>query len=367
MRARDEIPLVDLVAQHASIRDEVRAAWDEALGTMRLVLGPNCEAFDTEFAAFCGARHAVGVASGTDAVHLALRAMGVGPGDEVITVSYTFFASIEAILYLGARPVLVDVDPATALMDVDQALAAVGPRTRAIMPVHLYGRTVPLEGLLESGVAVVEDACQAHGAALDVGGRAGSAGAASAFSFYMSKNLSAYGEAGSVTTNDDEAARQIRLLRNHGQPNRYESVMVGYNARLDELQAAVLRIKLRRLAAWNERRRQIAAMYDERLKSLEIGLPPLPKGEEHVFHLYVIRVPRRDDLRRHLSEQGISTGVHYPIPCHLQPALSELDYPRGSLPTTERLAEESLSLPMYPELTDDQIERVARSIRDFFR
>ncbi len=385
--ATESIPLVDLVAQYAAIRDEVRAAWDEALGSMRLLFGPNCEAFDREFAAYCGTRHAVGVASGTDALHLALRALGVGQGAEVVTVSFTFFATVEAIRYLGAKPVLVDVDERTALMDVGAALAAVTSRTRAIVPVHLYGRTVPLERLREPRVPVLEDAAQAHGAALDVGGRAGSGGAAGAFSFYMSKNLGAYGEAGSITTNDDALAESLRLLRHHGQPSRYrggaaggageapmyerreyESVLVGYNARLDELQAAVLRIKLRRLDEWNAQRRAVARRYDELLRDVpEVVRPPLPMGDEHVFHLYVIRAPRRDALARHLASAGISTGIHYPIPCHLQPVAAELGYRAGSLPVTERLARKVLSLPMYPELADAQVERIADAIRAFYR
>ncbi len=360
------IPLVDLAAQYATIRADVRAGWDEVLASMRLLLGPNCDAFDQEFAAFCGARQAVSVASGTDALHLALRALGVGPGDEVVTVSHTFFASIEAVRYTGATPVLVDVDADTGLMDVPAALARITPRTKAILPVHLYGRTVPLRDLLASGVPVLEDACQAHGAALDGGGRAGSGGAAGAFSFYFSKNLGAYGEGGAITTNDDALASKLRLLRNHGQETRYESVLVGYNARFDELQAVVLRVKLRRLAAWNERRREIARRYDALLANLPVRRPPLPRGEEHVFHLYVIRTERRDALRAFLTERGIGTGIHYPVPCHLQQGGADLGWPAGSLPVTERLAGEVLSLPMYAELSDAQIERVVASVRAFF-
>jgi dTDP-4-amino-4,6-dideoxygalactose transaminase len=363
-----QIPLVDLAAQYATIKDEVRAAWDEILGSMRLLLGPHSEAFDREFAALCGTRHAIGVSSGTDAVHLPLRALGVGPDDEVITPSFTFFAAIEAVRYTGARPVFVDVDEATALMNVEAALGQVTSRTKALLPVHLYGRTVPLARLRTAGVPVVEDACQAHGAALDVGGRAGSCGAAGAFSFYFSKNLGAYGEGGSMTTNDDALAERLRLLRNHGQVTRYESVLVGYNARIDELQAAVLRIKLRRLLEWNARRRELARSYDRLLADVPVSRPPLPKGEEHVFHLYVIRVPdRRDALRSFLTERGIGTGVHYPIPCHLQKGAADLGWRRGSLPITERIADEVLSLPMYPELSDDQLERVVGAVRDFFR
>ena len=362
-----QIPLVDLAAQYATVRDEIERAWDDVLGSMHLLLGPNCEAFDREFAEMCGTREAVGVATGTDALHLALRALGVGEGDEVLTVSHTFFATLEAIRYTGARPVFVDVDDATALMDVDAALRKITGRTKAILPVHLYGRTVPLARLRATGVPIVEDACQAHGASLDVGGRAGSGGVAAAFSFYYSKNLGAYGEGGSITTNDEALAARLRLLRHHGQESRYESVLVGYNARPDELQAAVLRIKLRRLLGWNERRRAVARRYDELLADLPVRRPPLPAGEEHVFHLYVIRTERRDALRSFLAEQGIGTGIHYPIPCHLQRGAADLGWRRGSLPVTEHLVDEILSLPIYPELTDPQIERVASAVRSFFR
>ena len=361
-----QIPLVDLRAQYDTIRDEVASAWEDVLGSMHLFLGPNCEAFDQEFADLCGARHSIGVGNGTDALILALRAMKVGPGDEVVTVSFTFFATVEAIRAVGATPVFVDVDEKTALMDIDQALSAIGPRTKAIVPVHLFGRTVPLARLRASGVPIVEDAAQAHGAALDVGSRAGSGGTAGAFSFYYSKNLGAYGEGGSVTTNDDALADQLRLLRNHGQRTRYESVLMGYNSRPDELQAAVLRIKLRRLRIWNARRREIARRYDELLRDLPVQRPPLPRGEEHVFHLYVVRTPQRDALREHLGTRGIGTGVHYPIPCHLQQAAAELGRRRGALPVTERLSAEVLSLPMYAELSDAQLETVADGVRSFF-
>ncbi len=247
------VPLVDLKAQYASIRDEVRGAIDEVLEGMQLTIGPNVRAFDEEFAAFCGAKHAIGVGSGTDALQLVIRALGISAGDEVITVSHTFFATVEAILYSGARPVLVDVDERTFNMDPDAVARAITPRTKAIMPVHLYGRTVDMKPLIalakEHGLQIIEDACQAHGSRLDTGGMAGSAGRASAFSFYCSKNLGAYGEAGSIVTNDDELAGELRSLREHGQSVRYYHPVVGYNARLDELQAAILRVKLRRLPA----------------------------------------------------------------------------------------------------------------------
>jgi dTDP-4-amino-4,6-dideoxygalactose transaminase len=364
------VPLVNLKAQYATIREEVRAAIDEVLDGMQLTIGPNVRAFDEEFAAFCGAKHAIGVGSGTDALQLVIRALGISAGDEVITVSHTFFATVEAILYSGARPVLADVDEGTFNMDIDSVERAITPRTKAIMPVHLYGRTVDMKPLLalakERGLPVIEDACQAHGARLDTGGVAGSAGHASAFSFYCSKNLGAYGEAGSIVTNDDALATELRSLREHGQSVRYYHPVVGYNARLDELQAAVLRIKLRRLAGWNARRQAIAAYYNDLLAGTDVITPEIPSDGRHVFHLYVIRVPggRRDALRKALTDRGIGTGVHYPVPVHLQEACEFLGYRRGDLPVTERLADEVLSLPIYAELTDAEVEIVAAEVRE---
>jgi dTDP-4-amino-4,6-dideoxygalactose transaminase len=367
---RTEIPLVDLKAQYRTIKDEVRAAIDEVLEGMQLTIGPNVKAFDQEFAAFCGAKHAIGVGSGTDALQLIIRSLGISAGDEVITVSHTFFATVEAILYSGARPILVDVDERTFNMDLAAVTQAITPRTKAIMPVHLYGRTVDLRPLLalarDHGLQIIEDACQAHGALLDTGAKAGASGRAAAFSFYCSKNLGAYGEAGSITTNDDTLAAELRSLREHGQSTRYYHPVVGYNARLDELQAAILRIKLRRLPEWNARRQAIARHYNERLAGSGAILPEIPEGGRHVFHVYAIRVPaeRRDALRQQLSERGIGTGVHYPVPIHLQEASAFLGYRRGDLPVTERLAGEVVSLPMYAELTDAQVETVADAVRE---
>jgi len=371
---KTEIQLVDLRAQYATIRDEVREAIDGVLDGMQLTLGPNVRAFDEEFAAFVGTKHAIGVGSGTDALQLAIRALGISSGDEVITVSHTFFATVEAVLYSGARPILVDVDERTMNMDLAAAAQAITPRTKAIMPVHLYGRTVDMRPYLElareHGIAVIEDACQSHGASLDVSGKkAGSAGIAGCFSFYCSKNLGAYGEAGSITTNDDKLADDLRSLREHGQSMRYYHPVVGYNARLDEIQAAILRIKLRRLHAWNSRRIAIARHYNAALAGSGVIVPEIPEGERHVFHCYVIRVQngRRDALRAALAEAGIGTGVHYPVPIHLQEAAAFLGYRRGDMPVTERLASEVLSLPMYAELTDAQVETVAGAVKAFLR
>ena len=369
-----EIPLVDLKAQYATIREEVRAAIDEVLESMQLTIGPNVRAFDQEFASYIGTKHSIGVGSGTDALQLAIRACGVSPGDEVITVSHTFFATVEAILYASARPILVDVDERSMLMDPAAVANAITARTKAIIPVHLYGRTVDLKSLRQiaqdRNIAVIEDAAQAHGALLDDGTKAGAGGRVGCFSFYCSKNLGAYGEAGSITTNDDRLADELRALREHGQSTRYYHPVVGYNARLDEIQAAILRIKLRRLERWNDRRRALARMYNERLAGSGIVTPEIPAdARRHVFYTYTVRVPggRRDALRKYLGDRGIGTQIHYPVPIHLQQSAEFLGYRQGDFPVTERVAEEVLSLPMFAELTDEQLERVAGAVRDFMK
>ena len=370
--ATQEIPLVDLRAQYATIRDDVRKAIDEVLDSMQLTIGPNVRAFDEEFATYIGTKHSIGVGSGTDALQLAIRACGVSGGDEVITVSHTFFATVEAILYANARPILVDVDERTMLMDPAAVAAAITPKTKAIIPVHLYGRTVDLKPLRQiaqdRNITIIEDAAQAHGALLDDGTKAGAGGRVNCFSFYCSKNLGAYGEAGSITTNEDRLAEELRALREHGQSTRYYHPVVGYNARLDEIQAAILRIKLRKLEQWNARRRKLAHMYDERLKGSGVVTPEIPSDERrHVFYTYTVRVPggRRDALRAHLGERGIGTQIHYPVPIHLQQSAQFLGYRKGDLPVTERVASEVLSLPMFAELTDDQLERVSEAVRSF--
>jgi dTDP-4-amino-4,6-dideoxygalactose transaminase len=372
--ATQEIPLVDLKAQYATIRDEVRRAIDDVLESMQLTIGPNVKAFDQEFASYIGTKHSVGVGSGTDALQLAIRACGVSAGDEVITVSHTFFATVEAILYANARPILVEVDEKTMNIDPAAVAAAITPRTKAIIPVHLYGRTADLKALRQiagdRNIMIIEDAAQAHGALTDDGTtKAGASGRAGCFSFYCSKNLGAYGEAGSITTNDDRLAEELRALREHGQSTRYYHPVVGYNARLDELQAAVLRIKLRRLPEWNNRRRDLARAYNKLLAGSGVITPEVPSGDRHVFYVYCIRVPggRRDDLRKYLGDRGIGTQIHYPVPIHLQQSAEFLGYRKGDLPVTERLATEVLSLPMYPELTDEQIDRVSTSIREFMK
>ena len=372
--ATEEIPLVDLKAQYATIRDEVRAAIDDVLESMQLTIGPNVKAFDHEFASYIGTKHSIGVGSGTDALQLAIRACGVSSGDEVITVSHTFFATVEAILYANARPILVEVDEKTMLIDPAAVAAAITPRTNAIIPVHLYGRTVDLKPLKQlaqdRNITIIEDAAQAHGALLDDGKKAGTGGRVNCFSFYCSKNLGAYGEAGSITTNDDRLAEELRALREHGQSTRYYHPVIGYNARLDEIQAAILRIKLRKLEEWNARRRVLARMYDERLAGSGVTVPEIPSDiRRHVFYTYTIRVGggRRDDLRKYLGERGIGTQIHYPVPIHLQQSAEFLGYRKGDMPVTERVASEVLSLPMFAELTDGQLERVADSVRSFMK
>jgi dTDP-4-amino-4,6-dideoxygalactose transaminase len=372
--ATQEIPLVDLRAQYRTIRDEVRAAIDDVLESMQLTIGPNVKAFDQEFARYVGTKHSIGVGSGTDALQLAIRACGVSSGDEVITVSHTFFATVEAILYANARPILVEIDERSMLMDPAAVAAAITPKTKAIIPVHLYGRTVDLKPLRQiaqdRNVAIIEDAAQAHGALLDDGKSAGTGGRAGCFSFYCSKNLGAYGEAGSITTNDDRLADELRALREHGQSTRYYHPVIGYNARLDEIQAAILRVKLRRLEGWNARRRALARMYDERLKGSGVITPEIPSDERrHVFYTYTVRVPlgRRDDMRTFLGERGIGTQIHYPVPIHLQQSAEFLGYQKGDLPITEKVASEVLSLPMFAELTDEQVDRVTEAVRSFMK
>lgn len=363
-----EIPLVDLKAQYRPLRDDILSRIDSILDGMHLFLGENVQAFESAFAEYCGVKSAVGVGNGTDALQMALRACGVGPGDEVITVANTFFATVEAIALAGARPVFVDVRPDTHTMDPSQVERRITRRTRAIVPVDLYGQPadmVPILGIARAHrLKVIEDACQAHGA-LYGDRRAGGLADVAAFSFYFSKNLGAYGEAGAVTTDDPEIAERVRQLRNHGSTRRYHHDLVGTNSRIDEIQAAVLLAKLPHLDDWNEQRRRLADRYNRLLAGAGLGLPVEDRWAKHVYHLYVIRSPERDALTSWLGERGIATGIHYPVPCHLQPAAREWGMARGMLPVTERLAGEILSLPMYAELTEAQQSRVVEAILDF--
>ncbi len=371
-KTKMQVPLVDLRANYRGIKDEVLAAIGGILDGMQLTIGPNVRAFDDEWARYCGTRHSVGVGSGTDALQLAIKAVGIASGDEVITVSYTFFATAEAIFYSGARPIFVDIDERTFNMDVTQIEDRITPRTKAIVPVHLYGRTAEMTRILDiardHNIAVIEDAAQAHGAMMDTGRRSGTGGRCGCFSFYCSKNLGAYGEAGAIVTDDDELARELKQLREHGQVTRYFHPIVGYNARLDEIQAAVLRIKLKRLDEWNGRRRAVAKKYASLLAGSGVITPEDP-GDRHVWHVYAIRVPggKRDAMKDFLWERGIGTGIHYPVPIHLQEAAQFLGYREGDLPVTERVSNEVLSLPMYPELTDEQVGYVADAVKAFMR
>lgn len=365
-RPGTQIALVDLKRQYAGLGPDIDAAISSVLDSMQLFLGPKLRAFEEEYASYLGADQCIGVGDGTAALYLALRACGVGPGDEVITVSHTFFATVEAIAQVGARPVFVDIDPETMTMSVEAVERAITPRTRAIVPVHLYGRVADMPAIMflarSHGLVVIEDACQAHGARLN-GKAAGTFGDAGCFSFYYSKNLGAYGEAGCLVTNNQDVARNARALRDHGSTTRYHHDFLGVNSRLDEVQAAVLRVKLPHLDSWNEARRSHAARYNEVLSWLPVQLPTLA-GEDHVFHLYVIRTPHRDELREYLALHGIGTGVHYPVPCHRQPACAA--FGSADLPATEAVVDEILSLPMFPELRADEIDHIAGVMREFF-
>ena len=359
------LPFVDLERQYLSIKDEIDTALLESIATADFVLGEELERFEDEFARYCGTRFCVGVGSGTAAIHLALEALGVSPGDEVIVPANTFFASVSPVLKLGATPVLVDCDEKSATIDVEAALAAVGPRTKAVIAVHLYGHPADVDPLAElcakHSLALVEDACQAHGARYK-GRRAGGLGRIAAFSFYPSKNLGALGDGGAVTTDDEELADRIRVLRNLGQSSKYSHVALGWNERLDTIQAAVLRVKLRYLDDWNDRRRRHAAAYEEALAGAGVVTPEAAPWAEHVWHVYATRTPRRERLRAALAAHGIASGIHYPVPLHHQPALEQLGHPRGAFPVTEAASDELLSLPMFPELEPYEIERVAEAV-----
>jgi dTDP-4-amino-4,6-dideoxygalactose transaminase len=360
------IPLVDLAVQHAQVAEEVQAGFAEVLAAGDYIGGKAVPAFEQEYAEFAGVQACVGVANGTDAIELGLRAAGIGAGDDVVVPANTFIATAEAVVRAGARPVFVDVDDDSLLIDPGQVEAALTERTRAVVGVDLYGQVAPFEqlpsSLADRGIVVVEDGAQSQGATRH-GRPAGSFGRVAATSFYPGKNLGAYGDAGAVTTNDPELAQHVRLLGAHGSPAKYEHTHVGFNSRLDTLQAVVLRAKLRRLPEWNAQRSAAAAAYDELLAGHEQVRPPrtLP-GNEHVWHLYVVRVPDRDRVLRELHEDGVGAGIHYPVPVHLTPAMAHLGGTRGQFPVAERAAEEILSLPMFPGITASQQERVAEAL-----
>lgn len=362
-----QVPFLDLKAQHDPLRAELLAAIGEVIDRSAFAGGPMVAKFEEDFAAYGQTRFAVGVGSGTEALWLALLAQGIGPGDEVITVPNTFMATAEAISYCGARPVFVDVDEQTYTLDPRQLERAITPRTKAVIPVHLFGQMADMDPIMEIAqrhrLMVVEDACQAHGAEYK-GRRAGSIGHAGCYSFYPGKNLGAWGEAGAVVTNDRALAEKIRILRDHGQETKYHHSCIGWNARMDGIQAAVLRVKLKGLDRGNAARRAHARRYDELLAGLEhLTVAPAAEYGVHVYHLYVVRVPERDRILQALAERGIACGIHYPKPVHLQDAYRSLGLGLGSFPVAERCAAEFLSLPMFPELTPAQIETVARELK----
>jgi dTDP-4-amino-4,6-dideoxygalactose transaminase len=364
------VPFLDLKAQYATIKDEIHAAIGDVLQNTAFAGGPFVAKFEQAFAQFCGTKHAIGVGNGTDALWLSLLAIGIGPGDEVITVPDTFIATAEAISYCGAKPVFVDVDEKTYNMDPARFEAAITPRTKAVIPVHLFGQPVdmdPILGIAEAhGLHLIEDACQAHGAQYK-GRNAGSMGATGCFSFYPGKNLGAYGEAGAVVTNDDAIAGRIRTFRDHGQAKKYHHDIIGWNARMDGIQGAVLSVKLKYLTDWNDARRAHAQEYTRLLSPVkEVITPREADYARHVFHVYAIRIQERDRLMARLAERGISCGIHYPVPVHLQKAYQGLGLGEGSFPVAERCAAEFLSLPMYAELTSEQIRFVADEIKGFY-
>jgi dTDP-4-amino-4,6-dideoxygalactose transaminase len=361
------IPLVDLRAAHAEVAAEIQAGFDDVIASTAFIKGEVVEAFERDYAAFTGIAHCVGVANGTDAIELALRAARVPAGAEAIMPANTFVATAEAVVRAGARPAFADVDPDYLLLDPQAMGAALTPETGAVLPVHLFGQMAPMAAIAEvagrQATVIVEDAAQAHGAT-QAGRPAGSFGLLAGVSFYPGKNLGAYGDAGAVLTESGEHARQVRLLGDHGAERRYEHVTIGFNSRLDAFQAVVLRARLRRLAAGNQARRQAASRYAGLLADVpEVKLPMTAPGNEHVWHLYVIRVPRRDHVLRCLQDEGIQAGIHYPVPVHLQPAFRHFGYGPGDFPVAEAAAGQLLSLPLYPQITEEQQARVAGAVR----
>jgi dTDP-4-amino-4,6-dideoxygalactose transaminase len=361
-----KVPYLDLKAQYASIKNEIDAAIARVLDSCQFVLGSEVAGFEQEFSTYCETSECIAVNSGTSALHLALIAAGVGPGDEVITVPFTFVASVAAVLYAGARPVLVDIDPRSFTLDPAAIEAAITPRTKAILPVHLYGQPADMDPIMEvarrHGLIVIEDAAQAHGAKYK-GRPVGSIGDMACFSFYPGKNLGAYGEGGAVTTNNAEFARTIRMLRDWGQDRKYHHVLRGFNYRMEGFQGAILRVKLRHLEQWTEARRALVHQYDEVLADCEVETPTEMPWARHVYHVYTVRSDDRDDLQAALTTEGIQTGVHYSVPVHLQPAYADLGYGAGAFPRAEAAAKQVLSLPLYPELSIESVTEVARIVR----
>lgn len=365
------VPFVDLQKQYRDLKSEIDPAVEAVFARCDFILGEAVGRFERDFAAYVGAEHAIGVASGTDALHLILRGLEIGPGDEVVTVANTFIATVEAISHAGATPVLVDCQPDTCQIDPDAVQRAITDKTKAIIPVHLYGQPADMDRIMaiasERGVSVIEDACQAHGARMTGGRRCGSIGLAAAFSFYPGKNLGAYGDGGAITTHDDALAHRIRLLRNWGSVVKYQHDVKGFNSRLDTIQAAILNVKLRYMDRWNESRAQAAGWYRRLLAKVpEVVLPvEAPWTEKHVYHLFVVRLPGHDPKQVHhaLAAEGIQSGIHYPTPIHLQPAYADLELGPGSMPRSEEISGQILSLPMFPEITHGQIKEVVSCLR----
>ena len=364
-----EVPFVDLRSEHRILRDELNEAIQQVMDRSDFALGKDVSLFEEEFARFCGTEYAVGVDSGLSALELGLRAFGIGPGDEVIVPAHTFVATAAAVSFAGARPVFVDVEKSTYNMDISQVEAAVTTRTRAIIPVHLYGLPAEMGPILDlakrHGLVVIEDACQAHGARYH-GQRAGSLGDAAAFSFYPTKNLGGCGDAGMLVTDNASVVEQVRAMRNCGQREKYYHELPPFNHRMDTLQAAILRVKLHHLDGWIEARRGNAALYDELLVDSGVVTPVETPDATHVYHLYVIRTPERDGLQAHLREQGIGAAIHYPVPVHLQPYYAGNGFHRGQFPVTEQVCDEILSLPMFPGMTVEQVQHVAAEVTRFF-
>jgi dTDP-4-amino-4,6-dideoxygalactose transaminase len=362
------IPFVDLKAQYLSIKSEVDAAVLNVFETTAFVLGPAVVGFEKSFAAYCKTEHAIGTSTGTSALHLSLLAAGIGKGDEVITTPFTFVATVSAIDYSGAKPVFVDITPDTYTIDPAKIEAAITPRTKAILPVHLHGRPADMDPILDIAkrkkLVVIEDACQAHGAEYK-GRRAGSIGDIGCFSFYPGKNLGAYGEGGGVTTNNADYAKKVRLLRDWGAEKKYYHDLKGYNYRLEGVQGAVLGVKMKYIEDWTESRRKHGARYDKLLAGGPYGLPSAPSNMRHVYHVYAVRHPERDALAAFLNERGIQTGIHYPIPVHLQKSFAELGHKVGDFPHSELAAHQVLSLPMFPEFTEKQQDEVVAALREF--
>lgn len=363
----NRVPYFDLKAQYAELRDEVREALDRVCQNTSFILGEEVEQFERSFAEFCGVKHCVALNSGTSALHLALISAGIGPGDEVITTSNTFIATVEAISYTGAKPVFVDIDPATANLDSKEIEKAITKQTRAIIPVHLYGRPANLDAITQIAerhrLLLIEDACQAHGAKYS-GKRVGGFGRAAAFSFYPGKNLGAYGEGGALTTNDEDVAKLARSLRSHGESTRYFHKYIGYNYRMDGFQAAVLNVKMKRIDEWTSKRQARANLYRQLLSSANVQLPEDSPESECVYHLFVVYVEDRDQVRAELEKRGVQTAIHYPKPVHLQEAFSHLGYGPRSLPHTERASERVISMPLFPEITEEQVRYAASSLAE---